>query len=491
MAYEFRSVGDAESTLVFLPEAAPSASTIPPIEGRSALQRYRRIGIMLAAIDALCLTAGLLAGHGIRFNSLPGRQYLFGIGLAAVLWVGVFRALGLYAPYDFTRFEEFRRTLSAAGIGLIVIILLTFWFEVYLSRSWMAITLAIVVALELGARGLARARVSRLRTDGSLALRTLVVGNHEDAHELSAALERAGSGFLPLACVDVGMLDARGSVRTEEQIGALRTVLREFQADCVFVATTDMTNRQMALLMRAARQEGVVLRVFTHLPGVLTSRVTLKPIAREGVALTLKLARLSATQRVVKRAMDLALAGFGLVVLSPLLVAVAIAIKATSRGPVLFRQVRITEGGRPFRMLKFRTMTTESERCDEEQAIDTSTPYFKIKDDPRVTSVGSRLRKWSIDELPQLFNVVLGDMSLVGPRPLPMEQVAANPGLLGPRHEVRAGITGWWQIHGRSDVDLDGAIAKDTFYIENWSPTLDCYILLRTVGAVFTRRGAY
>ena len=122
----------------------------------------------------------------------------------------MFRALGLYAPYDFTRFEEFRRTLSAAGIGLVVIILLTFWFEVYLSRSWMAITLAIVVALELGARGVARALVSRLRTDGSLALRTLVVGNHEDAHELSAALERAGSGFLPLACVDVGMLDARG-----------------------------------------------------------------------------------------------------------------------------------------------------------------------------------------------------------------------------------------------------------------------------------------
>ena len=305
-----------------------------------------------------------------------------------ILWVGVFRALGLYAPYDFTRFEEFRRTLSAAGIGLIVIILLTFWFEVYLSRSWMAITLAIVVALELGAGVWRGPWCHASEPRGSLALRTLVVGNHEDAHELSDALDRAGSGFLPLACVDVSMLDARGSARTDEQIGALRTVLREFQADCVFVAATHMTNPQMADVMRAARQEGVVVRVFTHLPGVLTSRVTLKPIAREGVALTLKLARLSATQRVVKRAMDLALAGFGLVVLSPLLLAVAIAIKATSRGPVLFSQERVTEGGRPFRMYKFRTMTTESERCDEEQAIDTSTPYFKIKDDPRVTKVG-------------------------------------------------------------------------------------------------------
>ena len=101
------------------------------------------------------------------------------------------------------------------------------------------------------------------------------------------------------------------------------------------------------------------------------------------------------------------------------------------------------------------------------------------------------LRRWSIDELPQLFNVVLGDMSLVGPRPLPSEQVAANPELLGPRHEVRAGITGWWQIQGRADVDLDHAIAKDDFYIENWSPSLDLYILLHTVGALLTRKGAY
>lgn len=143
-------------------------------------------------------------------------------------------------------------------------------------------------------------------------------------------------------------------------------------------------------------------------------------------------------------------------------------------------------------MLKFRTMTDGSRREVHEQAIDTSLPYFKIKDDPRVTAVGRLLRRWSIDEFPQLLNVVIGDMSLVGPRPLPSDQVAANLELLGPRHEVRAGITGWWQIHGRADTDdPEGATAKDDFYIENWSPMLDLYILLRTVGAVASRRGAY
>jgi lipopolysaccharide/colanic/teichoic acid biosynthesis glycosyltransferase len=142
-------------------------------------------------------------------------------------------------------------------------------------------------------------------------------------------------------------------------------------------------------------------------------------------------------------------------------------------------------------MFKFRTMTNGAEHGAQEEGIDTSVPFFKLKSDSRLTKVGKVLRRLSIDELPQLFNVLLGDMSLVGPRPLPAEQVSANIELLGPRHEVRSGITGWWQIQGRSDVDHEEAIRMDHFYIENWSPALDAYILLRTVGALFTRKGAY
>ena len=124
-------------------------------------------------------------------------------------------------------------------------------------------------------------------------------------------------------------------------------------------------------------------------------------------------------------------------------------------------------------------------------AGDTSVPFFKHRSDPRLTKVGPWLRRWSIDELPQLFHVLRGEMSVVGPRALAAEQVDANIELLGPRHEVRAGITGWWQIHGRSDVDPEDAVRMDQFYIENWSPALDAYILLRTVGVVLKRKGAY
>ncbi len=142
-------------------------------------------------------------------------------------------------------------------------------------------------------------------------------------------------------------------------------------------------------------------------------------------------------------------------------------------------------------MYKFRTMTDATDRHAEQDPIDRSAAFFKLKSDPRLTKVGRRLRRWSLDELPQLFNVLLGDMSLVGPRPLPSEQVSANIELLGPRHEVRAGITGWWQIQGRADLDPEEAIRMDHFYIENWSPALDLYILAQDGGALLTRKGAY
>jgi lipopolysaccharide/colanic/teichoic acid biosynthesis glycosyltransferase len=218
---------------------------------------------------------------------------------------------------------------------------------------------------------------------------------------------------------------------------------------------------------------------------VLSSRLVLQQVGSV-IALSMRPVRLTGTQAVAKRAFDLVMGSLLLLCSLPFWLVAAVAIRMSSPGPVLFHQERVTRGGRTFWMHKFRTM-----RQDMPTGVDTTVPFFKLDQDPRITRVGHLLRKWSLDELPQLWNVVRGEMSLVGPRPLPAEQVAANLELLGPRHEVKAGMTGWWQINGRSDVAPTQAVRLDAFYIENWSLAFDFYIILKTISTVLERKGAY
>jgi exopolysaccharide biosynthesis polyprenyl glycosylphosphotransferase len=476
--------GDIEYAIADRPPIVPT--------GISAARHFRLISFVLVLIDVLCLTTALLAAHALRFGSLPASDYLVGTLAAAVLWIGVFYALGLYATQRLSRLEEFRRTISAVGIGVVVVILLTFWFDVYLSRSWMAFTLIIALMLELIGRGGVRHYVDRRQASQSLVQRTLILGTGESAAELMGDLGRPGSGFLPVGRIDV----TRPPISSPEMSSAdrllrIRAIFRGYDLDCVFVASPTIGAQQIVAVTQAARLEGIVVRVYTHMPGILPSRLTVQHVGRDGIALTLKPTGLSAGQRIVKRGMDLVLSCVGLVVVCPVMLGVALAIKVTSAGPVLFRQERVTEGGRTFRMYKFRTMTVEGHDKHGASPIDASVPFFKLRSDPRLTPLGRRLRRWSLDELPQLLNVLRGEMSLVGPRPLPTEQVSANVELLAPRHEVRAGITGWWQIQGRSTLGPEEAIQLDQVYIENWSPALDLYILFRTMGVLIKRDGAF
>jgi lipopolysaccharide/colanic/teichoic acid biosynthesis glycosyltransferase len=201
-----------------------------------------------------------------------------------------------------------------------------------------------------------------------------------------------------------------------------------------------------------------------------------------------KLVRL---QSVIKRGLDVVLASVLLIATLPISITIAAIIAISCGLPVLFKQMRVTKGGRPFTMLKFRTMRMNANRLLSGAHADQTVPFFKVEGDPRITRIGAFLRKWSLDELPQLLNVLRGDMSLVGPRPLPVEQVEANRELLMARHEMRAGITGWWQVNGRNNIAPDQAVALDRSYVENWSLALDLRILLKTPRAVLTRRGAY
>jgi exopolysaccharide biosynthesis polyprenyl glycosylphosphotransferase len=203
--------------------------------------------------------------------------------------------------------------------------------------------------------------------------------------------------------------------------------------------------------------------------------------------------RLSRSVRFTKRAVDMTLAGLGLVLLSPLMAAVAVAVKLDSRGPVFFRQERHGRGGSIFRIVKFRTMRVgaESERIGLAALNEVGGALFKIKEDPRITRVGGALRRWSLDELPQLWNVLRGEMSLVGPRPFVVHESSKITGWASRRLDITPGITGLWQVLGRTDLPFDEMVKLDYIYVTNWSLWWDLKILGQTIPVVLSRRGAY
>jgi lipopolysaccharide/colanic/teichoic acid biosynthesis glycosyltransferase len=216
-------------------------------------------------------------------------------------------------------------------------------------------------------------------------------------------------------------------------------------------------------------------------PGQSVPLFELKPPVFEGIDF------------VVKRGFDLVVATLVLLALSPLLVIIVLAVRLSSRGPIFYRSMRPGIGGVPFACLKFRTMQgdADQQQADLESLNEASGALFKIRDDPRMTRVGKVLRRFSLDELPQLFNVLAGRMSLVGPRPLPQRDFERLDDWHMKRYLVLPGITGLWQVSGRSELDFDDLVRLDFLYLERWSVFLDLTILVKTVPAVFTRRGAF
>jgi len=450
---------------------------------------YRNIGLGLMGSDAACAAAALLLAYGVRLGltSMPFGQRLQ-IVLASLLWVGVFHAFSLYAPQRLAAAEEFRRIIGATSVGVALLMLVGYWSEGGSSRVWVGLTWLVALLLELVTRRAWRWCQHRLKLDGRLAYRTLIIGTNHEAVHLAATLGEPGSGFIPVGYVrphDQPVIAGPLPVLGEFQ--HVRALIRDHAAECLFVACTCVSVKDIAQVAQVARQEGTEVRLSANLAHTRTSRLAVQQIGPV-IALSLRPVRLTGTQAAVKRAFDLVVASIILILSLPLWLVAAAAIRLNSPGPVFFHQERVTKGGRRFTMHKFRTM-----RVDEDRFVpfDLTRPFFKLGNDPRVTRVGSHLRRLSIDELPQLWNIVKGEMSLVGPRPLPAEQVAANGDLLGPRHEVPAGVTGWWQIKGRSRVTPEEALALDQFYVENWSLTLDMYILLKTFWVVLQREGAY
>jgi exopolysaccharide biosynthesis polyprenyl glycosylphosphotransferase len=474
--------GSADGVLR-IPEAGPASSA--QTQYRSL---YRRIGVT----DVVSIVAALLAAHWIRFGlNVPHGGFLrLLLGTPPAVLV-VYSAFGLYHAHRFTPAEEFRRIILAVTVGLIGLVTLSVWSMTSLSRSWLALSWALGVLFALASRRVWHWWVFRSRTQGRFLFPTLIVGTNVEAMHLETAMQHPRFGFSSIGLVATEQSPTHGAP-VLGAIGDLRELIQATGAECVFVAASALSSTEMALVAKAVRLSGVEVRVTATLPEMLASRLTVQPIGGM-MALSLKPVRLSGTQAAVKRAFDLTASTLGLAVLSPVLLAIAAAVRLTSPGPILYRQGRVGQRGRPFTILKFRTMRSGADEMVAELRLrhGMNDLMFKLQDDPRVTRVGRFLRRFSLDELPQLINVARGEMSLVGPRPPLPEEVAEYDDWQFDRLEVSPGVTGLWQVSGRSELSFDECVRLDLFYIENWSLAYDLYIVAKTLPVLVSRRGAY
>ncbi len=321
--------------------------------------------------------------------------------------------------------------------------------------------------------------------------RTVLVGSGKQIEAVAHALANGGHeielvGYASLTPRPENGLKSLGTVEN------LPAVLERERVDEVLIADPDFPEQRGVTLVDECHRLGVKVRVAPSTMGLLVHRGEFVP-GQSVPLFELTPPVFEGIDYAVKRTFDFVGATILLVVLSPMLLLIALAVRLSSRGPVVYRSERPGIGGEPFPCMKFRTMRSgaDQEQTDLESRNEASGALFKIRDDPRLTAVGRLLRRFSLDELPQLINVLRGEMSLVGPRPLPMRDFDKLEDWHKKRYLVLPGITGLWQVSGRAELDFDDLVRLDFLYLERWSVSLDLTILLKTVPAVLTRRGAF
>jgi exopolysaccharide biosynthesis polyprenyl glycosylphosphotransferase len=362
------------------------------------------------------------------------------------------------------------------------------------ARGFVVVALPLGLLLLLVGRALARRALVVARSRGSALHRGVLVGDRRSVAALAGDLrrERAAGFHVVGACLPEPGEQMRRSddLPVLGAVGDVASIVRAYDADTVAVASA-VPSAVVRRLSWTLEGSGVDLIVAPSVVDVAGPRVSVRPVA--GLPLLhVDEPEFTGGKRIAKTLLDRVLAAAALLMLAPVMLPVALLVRFTSPGPALFRQTRIGRGGHEFRVVKFRTMSTDAEArlAGLRPANETDGLLFKIEKDPRITRVGQFLRRTSIDELPQLLNVLRGDMSLVGPRPLPVKD-SDFTGDVRRRMLVRPGITGLWQVNGRSQLSWEDAVRLDLYYVENWSIALDLAILLRTVGAVVRGTGAH
>lgn len=504
-------------------ELSGTWSFLPYEEGletpRRELQVLRAVrALVIPLVDIIAISIAVITAYFIaedlvnsgRLDNLLGgnlgeitpRMLWAGLGTIPI-WLLVFGYFGVYRRevrrLSVSTFDELPQTIGALAVGA----WLMFSFLALTSKgnptgraiwAFVAMAWALLMILLPGARATVRIGLSfynPFRTS------TLVVGAGEVGRSLIGRLARHKEyglrvvGFLDTKPLEEGM--SSSPVQLLGRPSELKSIIERYGISRVIIAFSRTPHPLILGVIHECQEMKVDVSVVPRFFEALSHRVEMEDV--EGLPL-LSLPRYSRHglfMRTAKRLMDLAGATLATIILSPLLLLTAVAIKLDSPGPVFYRQERMGKNHKRFMMYKFRSMHVGAETMRDllSEHSDTTGPIFKMKTDPRITRVGRIIRRLSIDELPQLINVFRGEMSLVGPRPLPVAEAEACLGTADMRHLVQPGITGLWQILGRSDIPYEEMVQLDYLYVTNWTLRWDIKIMLRTVLAIIRKRGAY
>lgn len=471
----------------------------------------RRLRSRLVTTDVLVIAATVVAAQVLRFGldgelleserpAYAGVSLLLGLAWLIALAATQSRAslaLGIGS-------EEYRRVSTATlGVfGALAIVSLLFKFDI--ARGYIAIALPLGLAGLLATRRLWRRWLVQQRRNDRYCDRALLIGHRAEVSYVADQIKRLpAAGYTVIGTIldtgaelDNGQEDVVTTSGLEiPVVGTLTSVVetvRKTNADAVVVAGNVGSRTFLKSLGWELEKTGASLVLASRLTDIAGPRIHWRPI--DGLPLmSVELPHYTGVKHSLKRLMDVLLAGLGLLVLSPVFLIVAMLIRREDGGPVFFRQPRVGVNGKEFLMHKFRSMRVDADSLVHELAAlnQGQGQLFKIRNDPRITRIGSTLRKYSLDELPQLWNVVVGTMSLVGPRPPLPREVAGYEEHTHRRLNVRPGITGLWQVSGRSDLSWDESVRLDLYYVENWSPSGDILILFKTIRAVVAKEGAY
>jgi exopolysaccharide biosynthesis polyprenyl glycosylphosphotransferase len=465
---------------------------------------------MSVDILAICVSWQLAIRARVALNPLggisfePSRYDLWAPSLAAilVLWICLTAWLKLYADHWKSNFSSIVRRSSEAAILLgSITVIVTFFSRgngIAISRTFVFILLPIGLLLFALARAATQIGSVQLDRVWPHRERIAIVGEQQAALTLLNSMQHGQSGLCICGLIIPGTADLRTGVKPASILGNLNRLAEHInreRLDRLILIERSIPDSELDQCRSVSRKMGIpVSCTVGYFPTLERAELTF----RHGIPLVeVTPVSFTKSQEFTKRFLDIVLSVLLLIVLAPLMLVIAVLVKCTSKGPILYKSPRVGKGGRHFTFLKFRSMIVASEVARLTLKNEKGGHLFKVRNDPRVTPIGRFLRRYSLDELPQLVNVLLGEMSIVGPRPLPAQDMDPDgmsrhfPGWAEQRAKVRPGITGLWQVRGRSTLPFEDMINFDLEYIQNWSLSKDIRILLETPALVLSGSGAY